>query len=161
MPATSPNSWDQFWQNDVWGLSWVGSPYNGVIARGGLDPSTAKWLGNKVTMVGITDGTANTLLISEKQLNPQNYFTGDWHDDAGWGDGWDPDVIRYTGFQPNPDSKYNNQGGWEGYRFGSVHIGGMNALYADGSVRSIRYSVDLKVFNAIGGRYEGIVATAD
>jgi prepilin-type N-terminal cleavage/methylation domain-containing protein/prepilin-type processing-associated H-X9-DG protein len=159
-PANAPGSWDQFWHGDIWGGysgTWSSGAYRGVIARGGLWTPTGRWYGSKVTMTSISDGTTNTLLLSEKQLNPQAYVNGDWHDDAGWADGWDPDVIRYTGFTPNPDSRYNNQGGWEGYRFGGVHSGGINSLMADGSVRFINYNVDPNTFNAIGTRNGGEV----
>ncbi|MCS6897040.1 MAG: DUF1559 domain-containing protein [Nitrospira sp.] len=154
-PANSPNSWDQYWYGDVWGMGWVNQPYRGMIVRGGMN-AAGQWIGGQTTVGTIPDGTSNTLLVSEKQLHPQRYMTGDWHDDCGWADGWDPDVVRYTGFQPNHDNLYGNQGGWDGYRFGSAHPNGMNALFGDGSVRFLRYSVNLSVFNAIGGRDDGI-----
>lgn len=158
-PANGAWGWDQFWYGDVWGMGWVNSSYHGIIVRGGRLSSGA-WVGGKTTMVGITDGTANTLMISEKQLYPPNYFTGDWHDDAGWADGWDPDVIRYTGVPPNPDSMYNTQsGGYQGYRFGSVHSSGIVGLMGDGSVRTISYSIDINTFNALGSRDGGEVVS--
>ena len=150
-PANSPNAWDQFWYGDIWGMGWVGSNYRGAIVRGGRN-SSGNWIGGKVTMAGISDGTSNTLLVAEKQLNPRNYTTGDWNDDCGWGDGWDPDVVRYTGFSPNPDRLYGNQGGWEGYRFGSAHPTGMHGLMGDGTVRTIPYSINLTIFNGLGTR---------
>lgn len=153
-PADRPNSWDQFWYGDTWGLGWEKAPYNGVIARGGVDAS-GNYIGAKSKMANITDGTSNTMVVGEKQLNPVRYKTGDWHDDAGWADGWDPDVIRYTGFAPNSDRLYDNQGGWEGYRFGSAHTSGMNILLADGSVRFLGFTVDLNVFNRLGHREDG------
>ena len=153
-PADSPNSWDQFWHGDTWGMAWEKARYYGVIVRGGPDQNGI-WRGNKSKMANIIDGTSNTMVIGEKQLSPIRYKTGDWHDDAGWADGWDPDVIRYTGFTPNPDLKYDNQGGWEGYRFGSTHPSGMNILLADGSVRFLGYSVDATIFNRLGHREDG------
>ena len=36
--------------------------------------------------------------------------------------------------------------------FGSAHPGGINAVYADGSVHSISFDVDVEVFNALGSR---------
>ncbi|MCX7664280.1 MAG: DUF1559 domain-containing protein [Gemmataceae bacterium] len=146
-PADAPNTWDQFWYGNIWGLPTT-SNYRGIITRAGT-PSAGS------TMASITDGTSNTLLISEKSLNPNNYLSGDWHDDAGWSDGWDPDIIRYTGFLPVPDKRYFS--GWEGYRFGSAHANGINALMGDGSVRGIRFSIDAVTFNAIGGKNDGIV----
>jgi len=156
-PAASPNSWDQYWNGDIWGMGWVPYTYHGVIIRGGQPAGGGAWVGGKVTMSTIPDGTSNTLLVGEKQLNPQAYMGGDWHDDCGWADGWDPDVVRYTGFQPNPDASFNRQGGWEGYRFGSAHATGMQGLMTDGSVRMIPYNVNLSVFNAMGGRDDGVV----
>lgn len=153
-PAASPNSWDQFWYGDIWGMGWTSQQYQGAIVRGGKN-SAGVWQGNEVNMGGMTDGTSNTLMVSEKQLNPAEYRSGSWHDDAGWADGWDPDVVRYTGFQPNSDRMFGNQGGWEGYRFGSAHSVGIISLLGDASVRMINYNVNLTVFNAIGTRAGG------
>ena len=69
---------------------------------------------------GIIDGTSNTMMISEKRLKPENYAIGDWHDDRGWSDGWDPDIIRCTGSPLGPDKRVANGGPSEvGYMFGS------------------------------------------
>ncbi len=51
----------------------------------------------------IEDGTSKTMMIGEKRIFVNRYNIGDWHDDIGWTDGWDPDIIRYTGYQPGPD----------------------------------------------------------
>jgi len=150
-PSTTPNSWDQFWFDHTWDIP-TGAVYNGMIVRK-MTYDNLPW--GTPTVGAIPDGTSNTLLVSEKQLNPANYATGDWHDDCGWMDGWDPDVVRYTGFQPNSDKSYNNQGGWEGYRFGSAHTSGINGLFGDGSVRHIKFSVDLTMFNRLGNRQDG------
>ena len=36
--------------------------------------------------------------------------------------------------------------------FGSAHPGGLNAVFADGSVHTINYDVDLYIFNSLGTR---------
>ena len=51
----------------------------------------------------ITDGLSNTMVIGEKRVFINRYEIGDWHDDIGWTDGWDPDIVRYTGYLPGPD----------------------------------------------------------
>ena len=60
---------------------------------------------NPIGFQHIMDGTSNTLLIGEKRLDVNNYRVGDWHDDRGWTDGWDPDVVRFTGTKPAADKK--------------------------------------------------------
>jgi prepilin-type N-terminal cleavage/methylation domain-containing protein len=130
-----------FWGGDVWNVPASGQ-FNGIITR------TTR---GTVTMVGITDGTSNTMLIGEKRLNPGNYETSDWHDDCGYTDGWDPDTMRSTSQIPQPDSPT----GVNGYEFGSAHIGGFNAVMGDGSVRMIRYGVNTTIFDRLGHRADG------
>jgi len=89
---------------------------------------------------------------------------GSESDDRGWTDGWDPDVMRFTGFQPLPDNDEgicfsDDKNYWKTctgdddvYFFGSAHPNGINAAYADGSVHSITYNVDVEIFNALGTR---------
>ena len=40
-------------------------------------------------------------------------------------------------------------------RFGSSHTGSFNAVLADGSVRSISYSIDKTVFSYLGNKSDG------
>ena len=98
-------------------------------------------------------------MLGEKWLNPNNYAWGDWHDDRGWTDGWDPDIVRYTGFPPVPDSAKGTGYGWEGYQFGGAHPAGINFAFGDASVHHIRFKINLTTFNALGGRIDGIDAT--
>jgi len=150
------NGWDQFWYGDVWGMGWTGGQYNGIITRGGPNSAGQSWVGAKVTMATISDGTANTMMISEKRLDTRNYMVGDWHDDCGWGDAWDPDVVRYTGQAVGANPR-RDAPGVSGYDFGSAHPTGINALFGDGSVRIIGYQVDPTTFNALGTRNGGEV----
>ena len=43
------------------------------------------------------------------------------------------------------------------YYFGSAHTGGFSATFADGSVHTINYDIDVIIFNALGnsGRRRG------
>jgi prepilin-type N-terminal cleavage/methylation domain-containing protein/prepilin-type processing-associated H-X9-DG protein len=141
----------------------------------------AAWVGEPATMVPqpvkiakITDGTSKTLLVSEKYVRSNNY-EGDqqnhYSDDRGWSDGWDADQMRSTAFVPVRDS---DPIGWDGpvltkyfgddfssgpvggvynvLQFGSPHTSGINAAFADGSVHSISFDVDVLVFNSLGTR---------
>ena len=78
-----------------------------------------------------------------------------WNDDEGYTAGYDEDTICWALQQPARDSNdradYRNQDG----RFGSSHVGVFNAVFADGAVRKINYSVDLTVFQRICVRNDG------
>jgi prepilin-type processing-associated H-X9-DG protein len=105
-----------------------------------------------IDFAGITDGASNTMMIGEKRLKPANYMAGDWHDDRGWTDGWDPDTMRSTGEQFGRDLNLSID---VGFMFGSAHPGGMNALFADGSIRHIPFTVDKVMFDRMGDRMDG------
>jgi prepilin-type N-terminal cleavage/methylation domain-containing protein len=123
----------------------LNSIYYGVIVR-------AKTKSGLVTPDRITDGISNTLVFGEKRLATDNYFIGDWHDDRGWTDGWDPDVLRVTVISPIRDAPTPAV---SGYEFGGAHVNFMNSAFADGSVHPIAYSIDKNVFNSLGDRRDG------
>jgi prepilin-type N-terminal cleavage/methylation domain-containing protein/prepilin-type processing-associated H-X9-DG protein len=109
----------------------------------------------------ITDGLSNTMVIGEKRVFIDRYEIGDWHDDIGWTDGWDPDIIRYTGYLPEPDVVDNPRinSTRYGYNFGSAHPTGVNVVFADGHVTMLGYEIDLVTFNALGDRQDGLTVT--
>jgi prepilin-type processing-associated H-X9-DG protein len=148
-PANYFYDWDRFWQGAHFTTP-VNAWYNGVIVRARVAPM-------RVTAAMISDGLSNTIVIGEKWVSQQAYDTGSGDDDCGWADGWDPDVIRFTQVPPIPDSNPNGNG----YQFGSAHPAGMNAVFADGSVRTIRYSIDPVLFNRLGHRADGQTVTID
>lgn len=130
--------------------------YWGVIVRGNLCVNCsgqARMTTNfyqKISFAQITDGSSNTMVIGEKQLNPAEYDIGAWHDDKGWSAGWDPDTMRSTSCTMGPDNERGEA--LIAYRFGSAHAGVMNAGFADASVRALSYELDPEVFNRIGHR---------
>ncbi len=143
-PADSPNSWDQFWYGSIWSVP-TESDYRGIIVRTDTAVSSMK---------NLRDGISNILMLTEKQIRPSRYESGDWHDDRGWSDGWDPDVVRYTGYQPGKDHE-----GATGHEIGSAHEAIFNAAMGDASVRTIRYEIDLSLFNSLGDRQDGLPLT--
>jgi prepilin-type N-terminal cleavage/methylation domain-containing protein len=148
-PGDGVDTWDQFWYGETWTVP-VNKPYAGVIVRGGDN--------REGRFANVTDGTSNTLLCGEKQLNPKEYKTGAWHDDSGWFSGWDPDTARYTACRPYPDNRWGTAGvvgSFDGYRFGGVHPGVTMGLMADASVHAISFTVDPTVWNNLGHRSDG------
>jgi prepilin-type processing-associated H-X9-DG protein len=127
-------------------------------------------------MSSISDGTSKTLLVAEKYVRVDNYEAGDAQrnsDDRGWYDGWDADAMRMACFAPINDADpigfrsdvanyfaddpahYPWNGSYNVYHFGSAHISGINAAYADGSVHQVRYDIDPVVFNSLAARNDG------
>lgn len=109
---------------------------------------------NAATMVSFKDGTSNTMLIGEKAMDPDNLSNFQSDDNEGYTSGWDHDTIRWTDRLPKPDSAFRGFG-WGEQRFGSSHIGGFQAVLADGSVRFVSFSVSLSSFSAFGTRKGG------
>lgn len=103
------------------------------------------------------DGLSNTFIIGEKRLVSTRYTVGDWHDDRGWTDGWDPDVGRLTVVQIERDSPTV----LTGYEFGSAHTTGMNGLFGDGTVRFIPFNIKPAILDALGDRRDGVNVTID
>jgi prepilin-type N-terminal cleavage/methylation domain-containing protein/prepilin-type processing-associated H-X9-DG protein len=105
----------------------------------------------------ITDGLSNTLLVADKRLNKA--FLGQWQEDDGEGftAGFDENTMRTTSLAPQPD--YVGEGKGD-YRFGSSHTGGFNAVFADGSVHFLSYTIDPTVFSNLGNRSDGQVINA-
>jgi prepilin-type N-terminal cleavage/methylation domain-containing protein/prepilin-type processing-associated H-X9-DG protein len=102
-----------------------------------------------------TDGTSVTLLVSEKRLNL--YYLGQvvvQDDNEGYTSGNDWDTMRNANFPPGPDTRgVSPKNGYPG--FGSSHLSGLNAVFADGSVHYIFYSINPTVFALLGSRADG------
>jgi prepilin-type N-terminal cleavage/methylation domain-containing protein len=118
-----------------------------------------------ISFAKITDGTSHTFLLGEKYVRSDLYQGGSKSDDKGWIDGWDPDAIRSTCFQPYQDSdgtgfQFQPQNGpndlfgidRDVYYFGSAHNSGFNGIFADGSIRTLSYDIDVVLFNALATR---------
>ncbi len=98
------------------------------------------------------DGTSNTLVVSEKRFSRLHIGTNPGYDNEGWACGWDWDVMRRGDLNPLPDRK---DAGNPGSLFGSSHPGGVNAVFGDGAVHFIPYTVDREVFARMCHRLDG------
>src|SRR5712691_4900493 len=106
----------------------------------------------------ITDGTTYTIIVGEKRLDVRNLGNYQTDDNEGYTSGWDHDVMRDTTIQPRPDS---NNGEYGEVRFGSSHSGVFQVAFADGSVRSLNYSIDLTLFSRLGQRNDNKPVTLE
>jgi prepilin-type N-terminal cleavage/methylation domain-containing protein/prepilin-type processing-associated H-X9-DG protein len=175
--------WDtfepQFWPpNNVMYPEWRGplhgtaTSYNGVPAQNatGTGGAPLSQMGGPENFAAITDGLNNTLMVGEWTTKPGIV-------PVGWGDDntqatrratfWAYTYASYNQSSVSTESRVLNndyvqcvttpgQGGPHMCKrsFGSFHSNGLNFLFCDGSVRYIRYSVDINLLAAmatIGG----------
>ncbi|MCC6127110.1 MAG: DUF1559 domain-containing protein [Pirellulales bacterium] len=120
----------------------------------------------------IVDGMSHTLLAGEKFVASNWYKGGSWGDNAGYVTGWGWDEVRFvqvdlkTGQPINPPPSRDTVGstdgsGWYSY-YGSAHPYAFQALLCDGSVRGIRYEVDLpNVLKPLVHRYDRVAFSLD
>ena len=135
--------------------NWYSAGPFGTFGHGAMDYAASNLDNTGVIVYGyngrrmtdIADGSSNTLLISEKRLDRVNLNSYQSDDNEGYSSGWDHDTIRLTSIAPLPDSR---TGGYGELRFGSSHPNYFMTLMADGSVRSLNYTIDQAVFTAIG-----------
>ena len=125
----------------------------------------------KTTMTGMTDGTSNTLLMSES-LMATSANDDDWRGDIQNDDGvfkfmtlttpnsTSPDVVNWI--NPNPDTRPLMWATSSGAQFSAArsrHPGGVNAAMGDGSIRFARNSINLQSWQAMGTMDGGEVFT--
>jgi prepilin-type N-terminal cleavage/methylation domain-containing protein len=116
-----------------WG---VGNGKNGTVVR---RPDGTDLRSSSVRISTIADGTSNTILLGEKRMQSDRLGQSMPDDDQGFTAGWDRDEVRWAVDPPGPDYvgtmvEYN-------YHFGSAHATGFNALFTDGSVHFLPYSI--------------------
>jgi prepilin-type N-terminal cleavage/methylation domain-containing protein len=180
-PANYELNWPSFWggtnmNNEQQGPYQI---YDGVIVRspwlwidpllshGGPGGRFLEDVPRPTRFAKITDGTSKTFMLGEKFVRSDLYGGGGSSDDHGWTEGWDPDTIRSTCFQPRQDSdgfQFQSLGVDDIFGsvkdviyFGSAHSGVFNGIYADGSVQTLSYEIDIVLFNALATRAGGEV----
>jgi hypothetical protein len=171
--STPANKWDanSLTQGAIELWFWTAGP-GGPDVRHGQPPPNRPFQGVFVRTGStracrdkdIVDGHSKTMMVGEKRVYTNRYEVGDWHDDIGWTDGWDPDVMRTTAIVPSVDINSNapgNPGGAIGYHFGSAHTTAIHAVFADGRVQPVSYDVNVITFNAMGNRKDGLTITIE
>ncbi len=115
-----------------------------------------------VTIVGITDGTSNTLMLFEvawKGLEVAPGALRAWPRGCHWGD--DCTAMKNV-TNAMRTVKYNGGGNFNDVSMGSNHTGGCNVALGDGSIRFVRESVDLnRVLKPMASRAGGEVVNLD
>ncbi len=94
----------------------------------GSGPARFSFQGVSLTQIANQDGSSNTALLGHEGLKPTQYNAGpNWTANAG---------FRNTNIRTLLPDSHNSTGA---QRITSPHSGNMNMLFADGSMRSVRY----------------------
>ncbi len=140
-------------------------------ANGGDTGIMGVYPNRNITMVQISDGTSNTLLIGERPPVDSGYW--------GWWAYIDTDSILWARVISSADYGFSNCGnvatyfqppragnpeavdGCDRFHFWSKHTGGGNFALADGSVRFFTYSSGTTVIPVMATRDRGEVVPAN
>jgi len=161
--------------NGYWGTSF--GPPDGFTKGVGTMRGFFDYRGTQKTpnIASVTDGTSNSIIVGE--VLPSNAADCNfWMQNGGYAGttvplGFNSNVIR-----PIPGSTCSATGGtsWQnasarvGCRFGasakgfvSLHPGGSNFSFADGSVRFLKNSINMATYCALGSKAGGEVVSSD
>jgi prepilin-type N-terminal cleavage/methylation domain-containing protein len=162
-----PDAWQPYWTDRL--ITCARSDYainagkNNIDTGGPSDRDYTPQNSDKAVTLGVAgrmwvclaehvrDGMSNTYLLGEKYVNPDFYLTSD---DLGDNEnayiGSDRDVYRLYGTPCQDRAGFDNS-----YSFGSAHTAGFQMALCDGSVRLIRYTIDLPTHEALIDRRDG------
>ncbi|QDU21112.1 DUF1559 domain-containing protein [Urbifossiella limnaea] len=149
------------------GRNMAGNGTEGVFVRQWRAPGTTMSptapVEQRRTLTDITDGTSNTVMVAEKQVHFSVLGSAGGDNEVWNNSGWDQDHQRFGEAVPEPDDKHPTSASstfWS-VRFGGSHPGVFNAVMADGSVRSMRYTADAANWMRVCLIGDGQVITTD
>jgi type II secretory pathway pseudopilin PulG len=123
----------------------------------------------RLSLLGIIDGTSNTWAVAEKNLCTAT-MGNDCTDGAGyaWGidfggsGNWDTTTMTNNHSFPIQQDLNSSSGCNQGtHGFGSAHTAVMNALYADGSVHPVSYSISVGTVQLLCNVSDGLPLPTD
>lgn len=118
------------------GLSILGGPY---VSRDGQLRRTG---GVRLNEIGALDGSTNTLLLAHKAMRP-SFYRGPWALDLPTGDnGWAGPSLNFEHVRDPRSFIRDIESPSTQFLIGSAHPSAMPGLFADGSVRSLKYTTD-------------------
>jgi prepilin-type N-terminal cleavage/methylation domain-containing protein len=102
----------------------------------------------------VTDGLSKTLFVGDKQMDPDQYESGEPDvDDQGLFFGLNADDAMFINKNYIPIQDTGNSAVY--YLWGSAHPGAWNAAFCDGSVHAISYDADLTTLMNFADRADG------
>ncbi len=159
--------------NGYWGTSFGGA--TGFVKGAGTMRGFFDYRGTQKppNIATVTDGTSNTIIVGE--VLPSNAADNNfWMFNGSYAGTTVPlgfnsnSVIPVAGSSGCSSSGWQNPAALVGCRFGSsakgfisVHPGGANFAFADGSVRFLKNGINQYTYNALGSRSGGEVISSD
>jgi prepilin-type processing-associated H-X9-DG protein len=138
----------------------------------GLDISKVSGMGNRVGAVArdrdVTDGTSNTIHMGEILPSCNDHAAGGfWFSNAmNFHASTAAEINDFTTcpWATAGDVRYPNctaQSNWNiGWAFRSLHTGGANFLFVDGSVHFLSEDINYATYQRLGGRADGNVVSS-
>ncbi|MEI7862087.1 MAG: DUF1559 domain-containing protein, partial [Planctomycetota bacterium] len=110
----------------------------------------------------ITDGTTTTLLMAERAMNPVMYTSGDHFFDDMMATGGNEENLSTNQFYTYQDMDGDTVGLGQAIAqsWGSAHPGSFNAVFCDGSTRTISYGTGIAAQSSLSaGDFKGNTVT--
>jgi len=161
------------------GITWTaGVPKQVTTGDTTADTGGVFYLESSTKITDITDGTSNTLLMSESIIRGVNLNLNTWGEPGSYWGGARWGSFAFSTFDPPnttvPDTIYscrsttwpnapctsNSGSGILANYARSYHTGGVNAAMADGSVRFFSNNIDATTWRLLGTRNDGMVLPA-
>jgi len=156
--------------NGYWGTSF--GPPDGFTAGAGTMRGYFDYRGTQrpPNIASVTDGSSNTIMAGEvipsRAADSNFWFFNGAYAGTTVPLGWNSNT--YPAAAPNCVNQWQNSTAPNGCRFSaaakgfvSLHPGGANFLFGDGSVRFLKNSISLITYCAIGSRAGGEVVSSD
>jgi prepilin-type N-terminal cleavage/methylation domain-containing protein len=133
-----------------------GTNANGVVYTGMVLAQSGKYITNwrgRLTLVGITDGTSNTMMVGEKQVPPADFGIGVgdgsiFNGDHEWNFARVASATYPLGRGPSDNSNWQT-------RFGGPHSGVCLFVFADGTVHPVSINTTGAVLSLLIVRDDG------
>ena len=125
-------------------------------------PGTAKGKSKIIRVRDVKDGLSKTYFAAEKMVPMDSYESGQF-----WGDISSVficplgDCVRFAEQPPAHDpinAFHNDQQCWACHSFGSAHSSTWNAVYCDGSVHSLTFTMSFNTHKSLASRAAGDTA---
>jgi len=161
-PGQARIGWPGYWGTNTD----INGNYPGGQLRGFFDYVTHQ----TATIASVADGTSNTLIVGEV-IPSRDADSNFWHTNGGTAGttvplGWNSNTfpaadpacyLQWQAVNAPLGCRYSatNKG------FVSMHAGGANFLFADGSVKFLKNTIGLPIYCALGSRNGGEVVSSD